>query len=409
MRETLQNNRLVRLLLRAAYRVSDSWLSATRAGELLRSNFTARAEIEFTSRCNLRCVYCYSVAGRHTGTDLDLNHLSHVVRVLKQRGILAVGVSGGGETTVVKGWHHHCNRLLDQGIDLFITTNLARELTDEEALTLARLMIIQVSVDTADPQLFKKLRRGGDLKTVVYNLAKIRSQALRHGLKGPVFWWNAVVSDLTVWGLREYVDFGLAQGIKHFNFLSMYEHQPVEGTLPVRSLSQLPVSELEAVGPFLEGVFHSIRRGKGSFLCNTLLEEVNRALALKRVGEFPPGERSYDRGPERLTRDCLDPWIYVKVDSNGRISPCCASGVMIGDLSSGDELSDILNNDAVRGFREGILTGNLAKVCRECKLKGWTTIDAMRLKVSLVSSVSRMAKTLHRCGLLIPLIHAWRR
>lgn len=84
MRETLQNNKLVRLLLGAAGRVGGSWISATRSGDLLRSDFTARAEIEFTSRCNLRCVYCYSVAGNHTGTDLDLNHLSHVVPVLKQ-------------------------------------------------------------------------------------------------------------------------------------------------------------------------------------------------------------------------------------------------------------------------------------------------------------------------------------
>ena len=82
---------------------------------------------------------------------------------------------------------------------------------------------------------------------------------------------------------------------------------------------------------------------------------------------------------------------------------------MIGNLTSGDELASVLNNDAARRFREGILTGNLARVCRECKLKGWTTIDAMRLKVVLVSSASRIAKTLHRCGLLIPLIHAWRR
>lgn len=412
MRDLMRDSGLVQCLLRAAYRASASWSSAGLLSphrDLLHSDFTARAEIEFTTRCNLRCVYCHSAVPGHKGYDLDLVHLDHVVDVLAQRGALAVGVSGSGETTIIKDWQHYCNRILDRGIDLFITTNLARELKDEEALTLARLLIIQVSVDTADPDLFRKLRRGGDLRTVVYNMAKIRTLALRHGLRAPIIWWNAVVNSCTVWGLREYVTFGLAQGVKHFNFLSMYEHRPPDDSLKVLPLARIPREHLRSIAPLMESVFRKIRQGNGSYVCNTVLDEVRCGLtdtSLDGNGQTPSGPLT---GAGELTRDCLDPWIYFKVACDGSIRPCCAGRDVIGVLNSGAHLSDILNNSRIRELRESLLTGRLEPVCRTCKLKGWTSLEALRLKVSLISAARRISTALHRRGLLVPLIHAWRR
>lgn len=412
MRDLIRDSGLVQHLLKAVCRVSGSWPSARLLSphrDLLHSDFTARAEIEFTTRCNLRCVYCHSAVPGHKGYDLDLVHLDHVVDVLERRGALAIGVSGSGETTIINDWQHHCNRILDRGIDLFITTNLARELKDEEALTLARLLIIQVSVDTADPDLFRKLRRGGDLKTVVYNMAKIRTLALRHGLRTPIIWWNAVVNNWTVWGLREYVTFGLAQGVKHFNFLSMYEHFAPDDSLKVLPLARLPREHLRSIAPLMESVFRSIRQGNGSYVCNTVLDEVRCGLAdTSNDGneQTPSGPPS---GAGDLTRDCLDPWIYMKVACDSSIRPCCAGADVIGALNSGDNLSDVLNNSRVRDFRKSLLTGRLEPVCRTCKLKGWTSLEALRLKVSLISAARRISTALHSRGLLIPLIHAWRR
>jgi MoaA/NifB/PqqE/SkfB family radical SAM enzyme len=412
MRDLIADSELARGLLKAAYRASSSWTAAgflAPRRDLLYSNFTAKAEIEFTTRCNLRCVYCHSVVPGHKGADLDLAHLDHVVDVLKMRGALAIGVSGSGETTIINGWQSHCNRILDRGIDLFITTNLARELRDEEALTLARLLVIQVSVDTADPDLFRMLRRGGDLKTVVYNLAKIRSLALRHGLRGPVIWWNAVVNSRTVWGLKDYVTFGLAQGVKHFNFLSMYEHQAPDDSLKLLPLARLPRENLSSVPPLMESVFRMIRRGKASYACSTVLDEVRCGLATKsddtdgHVRSGPPSEAG------GLTRDCLDPWIYIKVACDSSVRPCCAGADIVGVLNSGDNLSHVVNNSRIREFRESLLTGKLEPVCRRCKLKGWTSLEALRLKVSLISAARRISTALHSRNLLVPLIHAWRR
>lgn len=377
--------------------------------ELLCSDFTAKAEIEFTSRCNLRCVYCYSLNPLHEGSDLDPELLDPIVDSLRRRGVLSVGVSGGGETTIVKDWHHYCDTMMDDGLDLFITTNLARELSDAEARTFARFSIVQVSVDTADAKLFKKLRRGGDLRTILYNMAKIRAQALKLDIKGPLFWWNAVVNDLTVNGLEDYVRFGLGQGVKHFNFLGMFSHQS-SGETQVRPLKDLPKDDLLSIPPLLERVFNVVRKGGGSFVGRSVLEEV-RGILEEEKGRAVDDGGSSSRRMQRsgMTRDCLDPWVYIKIAGDSSLKPCCATGESLGFLNRGDRFEDMVNNDLMREYRKGLLTGNLRSICRTCQLKGWTDIETLRLKVRLASAARGVLTALHRQGLLMPLLYRWRR
>lgn len=372
---------------------------------LLRSDFTARAEIEFTTRCNLRCVYCHSVQPNFRGSDLDLSYLDSIVEVLKSRNIMAVGVSGSGETTILEKWHEYCERMLDAGLQLFITTNLARELSDQEASTLAKFLIIQVSCDSAKPELYRKIRRGGDLKTLLFNMGKIRSYALRHNLRGPIFWWNTVVSDVTVFDLEEYVAFGLAHGVKHFNFLNMYEHPPVEGAIAVNHLTRMARHHLEQLPSLFDRVFALVRSAGGSFVCYSLLDDINRALGRSGPGLNPILESNGKL--LKVTRDCLDPWIYIKVASDLGVRPCCATGDSLGFLGQ-EHFSDIFNNPRMMRYRHGILTGELEPSCRGCRHRGLIDVRKMKLKVALVMSMKRLPQRLHKWGMFVPLMHKMR-
>lgn len=159
-------------------------------GELLQSDITARADIEFTTSCNLGCAYCVSRLPSYSGIDLAPAYLDGIVESLRSRGVLTVGVSGHGETTTVRDWHLYCNRILESQFDLYLSTNLSRELSGEEIETLSRFQVIQVSADTSDLKLFKELRRGGDFRTLLYNMSRIRGRAVQHGGRVPVFWWH---------------------------------------------------------------------------------------------------------------------------------------------------------------------------------------------------------------------------
>ena len=130
---------------------------------------TRVVHIEFTSRCNLRCVYCAASQPTYKGIDLDVKTIDSAIEALKKREIKVLSVNGHGETTLYKNWHLYCNKMLDAGIQLHIISNFAKEFSQDEIQTLSRFKSIEISCDTNDPELLKKLRRGIDLQTLGLN------------------------------------------------------------------------------------------------------------------------------------------------------------------------------------------------------------------------------------------------
>jgi hypothetical protein len=354
-------------------------------------------------------VYCRGSAPY--GADLDLNRLDSIADSLKRRGVLAVGVSGNGETTIVSNWRHYCDQMLDKGLDLSITTNLARELTDEDAATLARFLVVQVSCDVARPELFRKLRRGGDFRTLVYNMGKIRSFALKSGRIGPTFWWNCVVSAQSIRCLEEYVDYGLALGVKHFNFLNLCDPPVAEdGLEPVNHVTEMPIEELRELPRLFDRVFEAIRKRGASYICNTLLDLIHEKL--QRVESDSPTQEAalrWSGQPEGMTRNCLDPWIYARICVDAGVKPCCITNETVGFLGEDGALEDILNNPRMQAYRRGILTGELLPACRTCTNRGWIELEKMYLKALLVAPARRLLPRLQKMGMLVPLLHWWRR
>jgi len=377
--------------------------------DLLASPMTARADIEFTTRCNLRCVYCASLLPGYEGNDLDLSLLDPFVAGLQRRQVLIVGVSGHGETTTVRDWHRHCDKMLDRGCRLYLSTNLARELSDDEAAVLSRFAIVQVSCDTSDLKLFKELRRGGDFRTLLYNMGNIRRQALKAGRKPPEFWWHCVVSDRTVEHLDEHVAMGLAEGVRLFNFINLVKHADL-ADCPVGLISEMPGEELERLPAHFRRIFTMIRAQGATYICDSLLERLSERLdACPPSDPSPEYGRHYSLQGSDRTRDCLDPWWYVKLAAGGEILPCCRTTEPIGKLAEASGPAQIANNAAVRRLRESLLTGRLPEVCRTCNIRGWTSLDELRGKVALFITLSPVLGLLHRTGLLLPILQRMRR
>lgn len=84
--------------------------------------------------------------------------------------------------------------------------------------------------------------------------------------------------------------------------------------------------------------------------------------------------------PDGLTRDCLDPWIYVEVKVDGAVSLCCVRRP-VGNLAR-QSLAHILHSDHARALRRDLLTGKPDAVCRNCGLRGVTTPANLRRKVA---------------------------
>ncbi|MBN2105776.1 MAG: GTP 3',8-cyclase MoaA [Deltaproteobacteria bacterium] len=134
--------------------------------------------ISVTDRCNLRCIYCMPKEGLSPIGHDDILRYEEILRVARsaaQKGISKIRVTGG-EPLVRRGiidFIGELNRI--PGIaDLSITTNGVLLEACAEPLYRAGMRRINISLDTLNPEKYKKITRGGDINSVLVGISKAR-------------------------------------------------------------------------------------------------------------------------------------------------------------------------------------------------------------------------------------------
>ncbi len=368
--------------------------------DMLSASSTRHAFLEFTTRCNLNCVYCASNLPHYLRTDMDLTHFSQLADTLRRRKVARAAVHGHGETTIVDGWYRYCRILLDRGMDLSIITNMAKPLNDDEVGVLARFERIEVSCDTANPELFRRLRRGATLPTLSANCRKVAAAAATERIVRPELGISAVVSDRTVFELPDLVSFGLELGVRRFAFSDLVEYPHVKNADRVRPVSSLGAEEVRRIPSVIQQVLKMA--GKRGAVCEfqpSLLDIRERERGVVReersetVSAQAPNPASRRPSPGQ-TRDCLDPWDVVFFAADGSIRPCCGTIDPVGNTAEDSACDSVWNDEPFRAYRRGLLTGDLKPACRNCSMRGWTTVENLCDKVRLLKFLRGMQDAL---------------
>jgi cyclic pyranopterin phosphate synthase len=126
--------------------------------------------ISITDRCNLRCRYCMPKEGVSQFGHAEILSYEEILRVAAlavKRGINKIRITGG-EPLVRNGAVSLVRKLsaLSGVHDLSMTTNalLLREFAPD--LHRAGLRRVNISMDSLDPQKYRQITRGGDLRKV---------------------------------------------------------------------------------------------------------------------------------------------------------------------------------------------------------------------------------------------------
>ena len=140
--------------------------------------------VSVTDRCDLRCVYCMAEHMTFLPKKdlLTLEELDRVAGAFIARGVRKLRLTGGeplvrrGVMDLIGGLSRHLKSgALDE---LTLTTNGTRLAAFAEPLAAAGVRRINVSMDTRDPDLFRRLTRGGDLKAVLNGVEAARAAGL---------------------------------------------------------------------------------------------------------------------------------------------------------------------------------------------------------------------------------------
>lgn len=139
--------------------------------------------VSVTDKCNLRCYYCMPEEGvrllRHEDI-LSYEEITDIVRYGVQQGIDKVRITGG-EPLVKREIVKLVEMIASiEGIgDLSMTTNGTMLAMHARDLAQAGLHRINVSLDTLNPEKFRKITRGGEVSDVLDGLKAAEEAGLK--------------------------------------------------------------------------------------------------------------------------------------------------------------------------------------------------------------------------------------
>ncbi len=136
------------------------------------------ARISLTPRCTLRCRYCVGegerpgLKGRHL---LSYSELLTLIEILKEEGIKKFRFTGG-EPLLREGVFTFFKQL--DLVNWGVSTSLSVPGVAFK-LNCSPLKNLNVSLDTLDERKYKWITRGGELKTVIENLDKLKGKNIK--------------------------------------------------------------------------------------------------------------------------------------------------------------------------------------------------------------------------------------
>jgi MoaA/NifB/PqqE/SkfB family radical SAM enzyme len=327
--------------------------------------------IDFTSRCNLRCVYCFQSQAPNfyykdavspaMSIDMDENAISKIVDLATTLKVGCILVGFAGETLIVDRWQDFLSSLIQTGIPVQLTTNLSMILEANDAAILARCAEINVSIDVIDLKLARKIRRKSDTRTMIYNIMLIKSASRIYGLRTPKIKLYTVVSDKVIPQLKNLFAFAATAGIPEVLLMGLdtayvKEFKPKMGDIEIADPGSLSGSMREdAISVITEALAfaekNNVRVGKNE--------------GIEKLFQHANDPQSTETG---WTKDCLQPWMQPMIKANGGVEPCCQGYGEVGRLSGGQSFVDAFNTERMFELREGLLSGNLPPLCATCSI-----------------------------------------
>lgn len=136
--------------------------------------------LSITDRCDFRCVYCMSEDMQFLPRDevLSLEESARIIEIFASLGVTKVRITGG-EPLVRKNisWFFHKISNIKSLKEIVITTNASQLAQHARMLKMSQVKRINISLDSLDPVLFKKITRTGDLNKVLLGI----DEAIKEG------------------------------------------------------------------------------------------------------------------------------------------------------------------------------------------------------------------------------------
>lgn len=228
-----------------------------------------QCRVDLTSMCNLKCVYCAVSQPDYRGKHMPHQTFQAILDVIgSDNRQLEVHLNGHGETTCHPKWVEYA--LLIQSVcpKTEILSNFAKCFSAEEVDVLARMHVIQISLDTVDAPLLRTIRRHIALDTIVDNISSIRSRAAAINTH-PTWSLSCGIYDINIDGLNDFAEFVIAS---HFETVTFWN--PVAYPSVTDRRAPRPISILDLPPPARAAALQKARNAVSLLEAHNVIVEV---------------------------------------------------------------------------------------------------------------------------------------
>ena len=322
-----------------------------------------------TSRCNLRCPFCYQRLNPYDHSkDLSGERWIEITEELCKMGVDVVQISGGGEPMMVPDTTVRMMEIIKENK---VTGRLVNNGTLWREKDIKRVVEIGwdnviFSVDGATAEVNDKSRGvKGAFKKIVKNIKLFDQYKKELGTDIPILEFSTVVSKFNYFQLGDIIKLAKKLGVQNITFEPVFISNEFAKKIKVGKkernyiIKRIPewkkLSEKLGITTNLDALFE--------------VKEIEKTGELKeKIEELPKKEKTIDHPFLRIP--CYEPWIWPKIEADGSVGPC--STIFLSDYCKKEvsvrerTFKDVWYGPEFTDFRKMIKSGNLFEACANC-------------------------------------------
>lgn len=325
------------------------WLSLTLLRHPSRVNYQVeRAQIEPTTRCNLKCTMCGNSNWDREKGDMSIDDFKRAIDQLPYLRFL--NFQGIGEPLINPNFLEMVEYATSKGINVGFNTNATLLTKDiSEKLVSPNLGWVSISFDGATAETFEKIRSGAKFEEVIENIRGLVEANKMSGKNVPRIRFAVVAMKENMEELPEIVRLAGSLGVKKVDI----NHLAYDYT----GKNYFNVSESLGDQSLLKGDVEHVER---------IFSECTKIGKKSGIDVNLPGLK-----PVGGSCRCLWPWISTYIAYDGYVTPCCdlpdPRDINFGNIFK-ESFSEIWNSPKLCEFRSRLASNNPPDICKSCPM-----------------------------------------
>jgi radical SAM protein with 4Fe4S-binding SPASM domain len=308
------------------------------AGKTSLESKPQRLVFEMTNSCNLNCVMCGRNAKHFKPTHFNMEWLIKFEDSAKH--IEEVTLMGWGEPTMHPQFVDFLKWANSHGLRKYFCTNGMRlgELLPQ--IFEQQVDVIAVSIDAADSEHNKEIRRGSDFGKIMSNLGSIVDEKRRHDTPWPYMNFVTTLMKKNLHELPKIVQLAADIGLDEAKavFLTVFDEAMLHESL---------YADMDEV----KKVFEQAAAIAGTTGVSLKLPHLR--------GDDPAGDAPH--------KPCYTAWRDLFLGSDGYVRPCMSTPIKLFHINKYATFDEIWNSQEIVSFRKAVnVTGTMPESCAHC-------------------------------------------